>query len=222
MLEIPAYIPFVFILTTALTVLIFYLASGKSYNFLLLVLFLVGFQTSLSLNGFLIDTTSLPPRFLLIPGPAILILLSLFFTRFGKRFLDQFDPSLLTLLHTMRIPVEFVLFWLFLNKAIPEVMTFEGRNFDILAGLSAPVIYFLGYKKKFLSRGILIGWNLLCLVLLANIVGYAVLATPSPIQQIEFDQPNIAILHFPYVMLPGIVVPLVLASHLIALRKLVF
>lgn len=122
----------------------------------------------------------------------------------------------------MRIPVEFVLFWLFLNKAIPEVMTFEGRNFDILAGLSAPVIYFLGYKKKFLSRGILIGWNLLCLVLLANIVGYAVLATPSPIQQIEFDQPNIAILHFPYVMLPGIVVPLVLASHLIALRKLVF
>lgn len=222
MLELPAYIPLVFILTTALTILLFYLASGKSYNFLLLVLFLVGFQTSLSVKGFLLDTTSLPPRILLIPGPAILILLTLFFTRFGKRFLDQFDPSLLTLLHTIRIPVEMVLYWLFLNKAIPQVMTFEGLNFDILAGLSAPIIYYLGYKKKILSRGILVGWNLMCLILLANIVGHAVLATPSPIQQIEFDQPNVAILHFPFVMLPGIVVPLVLVSHFITLRKLVF
>ncbi|TAH22438.1 MAG: hypothetical protein EAZ08_00730 [Cytophagales bacterium] len=41
-------------------------------------------------------------------------------------------------LNIVRIPVEIILFWLFVNKAIPELMTFEGRNLDIIAGITAP------------------------------------------------------------------------------------
>jgi hypothetical protein len=35
-----------------------------------------------------------------------------------------------------------------------------------------------------------------------------------------FDQPNIAILYFPFVWLPSVVVPGVLLAHLVSLRKL--
>ncbi|HRH36282.1 MAG TPA: hypothetical protein PKY12_14550 [Catalimonadaceae bacterium] len=221
MLLLPAYIPLTFLATVGLTILLFYLASKKSYPFILIVLFILGFQSSLAMNTFFQDTTSLPPRFLVLPAPSLFLIILLFFTRMGRQFLDNLDTGLLTLLHTIRIPVELVLYWLFLNQAIPEVMTFEGRNFDILAGISAPFVYYLAYQKKILSRSFLIGWNLICLGLLANIVAHAVLAAPSPIQQIAFEQPNIAILHFPFVLLPGIVVPLVLVSHLATLRKLV-
>ena len=71
-----------------------------------------------------------------------------------------------------------------------------------------------------LPRAVLIGWNIMCLALLFNIVINAILAAPVDFQQQAFDQPNIAIFYFPYVLLPGVVVPIVLFSHLVLLRSL--
>lgn len=48
----------------------------------------------------------------------------------------------------------------------------------------------------------------------------ALFSTPSPIQQFAFEQPNIAILNFPFSWLPTFIVPLVLFGHLASIRKL--
>ena len=122
----------------------------------------------------------------------------------------------------VRIPIELVLYWLFLYKGIPEIMTFEGQNFDILAGLTAPVVVWLGYYKQKMSRTLLLVWNLLCLGLLLNIVGTAILAIPGPLQRIAFDQPNVAITQFPYVWLAAIIVPIVFVAHLVTIRGLLY
>jgi hypothetical protein len=122
--------------------------------------------------------------------------------------------------HIIRIPVEIVLFWLFLNKTIPQLMTFEGRNFDILSGLTAPFTYYFGFVKQNLSRNMLLIWNFICLGLLINIVANAALSIPTPFQQFGFEQPNIAVLHFPFVWLPGCLVPMVLFAHLVNIRQL--
>ena len=99
-------------------------------------------------------------------------------------------------------------------------MTFEGRNPDIFSGLTAPFIYYFGYVKQKLSRSILLFWNFLCLGLLANIVLNAIFAFPGPIQKYAFDQPNIAVMYFPFIWLPCCIVPLVLFSHLVTIRQL--
>jgi hypothetical protein len=99
-------------------------------------------------------------------------------------------------------------------------MTFEGRNFDIFSGLTAPVIYYSGFIKKRLGKNVILLWNFICLGLLINIVVNAILSAPFPFQMFAFDQPNIAILYFPFVWLPGCVVPLVLLSHLATIRQL--
>lgn len=99
-------------------------------------------------------------------------------------------------------------------------MTFEGSNFDMLSGLSAPVIYYFGYIKKNLNKRIILIWNVICLGLLINIVITAILSSPFPFQQFAFDQPNIAVLYFPFIWLPCCIVPLVLLSHLAAIRQL--
>jgi hypothetical protein len=99
-------------------------------------------------------------------------------------------------------------------------MTFEGRNIDIISGLSAPFVYYFGFKKDKLPSAVILGWNLLCLAILLFTVINAILSAPTPLQQWAFDQPMVAILYFPFVWLPGIVVPLVILSHLSAIRQL--
>jgi hypothetical protein len=116
--------------------------------------------------------------------------------------------------------VEIVLFFLFTYKTVPELMTFEGRNFDILSGITAPVIFYFAFIRQQLNRQILLIWNFICLGLLVNIVTNAILSAPFPFQQFAFDQPNIAVLYFPFIWLPCCVVPLVLLSHLAAIRQL--
>jgi hypothetical protein len=136
-------------------------------------------------------------------------------------FIDSLDIKTLTLLHTIRIAIEIILFLVFLQKGIPGIMTFEGRNFDIISGLTAPFIYYFGFIKKQLNEKIIAAWNIVCLVLLINIVITAILSAPFAFQKLAFEQPNVAILYFPFVWLPCCIVPIVLFSHLVAIRRFI-
>jgi hypothetical protein len=83
---------------------------------------------------------------------------------------------------------------------VPQLMTFAGRNFDIISGITAPVIYFVCFKgSNVTNKKLLLWWNVMALALLLNIVINALLSAPFPFQQFAFDQPNIAILYFPFV-----------------------
>lgn len=218
---LPWYIPSVFILTTLFSIFQFYKASGGPRAVLWLLLLWISIQAAIALTGFYTHTEAMPPRLLFLLAPPLLMIIVLFTTTWGRRFLDRLDPAQLTLLHVVRVPVEMVLFWLANRQAVPVLMTFEGRNFDILSGLTAPLIWYLVFVNKKLNRSVLLVWNILCLGLLINIVVHAVLSVPLPFQQLAFDRPNVAVLHFPFVWLPGCVVPLVLLSHLAVLRQLV-
>ena len=66
----------------------------------------------------------------------------------------------------------------------------------------------------------LLVWNVCCLLILGVTVSVAIMSMPTPFQQFGFDQPTVAVFYFPFVWLPGIVVPVVYFSHLVAIRKL--
>lgn len=218
--HLPLYISISFALVTFATVALFYLAANNAKATLIVLLAWLTLQSVPALSGFYLVTNTIPPRFPLLVLPPLLLIVTLFATTRGRQYIDSLSLKKLTLLHIIRVPVELVLFYLYLHKAIPGLMTFEGRNFDILSGLTAPVIYYFGFVKKSISRKGLLIWNCLCLALLLNIVINAMLSAPSPIQQFAFDQPNIAILYFPFIWLPCCVVPIVLFAHLVAIRQL--
>jgi hypothetical protein len=217
--NLPLFISLIFALTTILCIVFFYKATGYSKTTLLILISWLALQAGIGLSGFYTVTDTIPPRFLLLVLPPVIFIIGIFATVKGKQFIDNLDVKSLTLLHIVRVPVELVLFWLFVNKAVPELMTFEGRNFDILSGLTAPIIFFFGFVIKKLSPAIILTWNFICLGLLINIVVIAVLSAPFPFQKFAFDQPNIAILYFPFNWLPCCVVPLVLFSHLATIRQ---
>jgi hypothetical protein len=217
--NLPMVINILFVLITILTVFLFYKASRSNTAMVIIAAWLI-LQAVIAFTGFYEVTTGFPPRFALLAAPAILFIIILFIWPKGKAWLDGLDTKTLTLLHIVRIPVELTLYWLFLQKTVPQIMTFAGRNYDIIAGLTAPIVYYFGFVRNNLSKTVLLVWNILCIGLLANIVITAVLSAPTSFQQFGFDQPNIAILYFPFVWLPCCVVPLVLLAHLVCIRRL--
>ena len=218
--NIPFYIAAVFILVTVLTVFIFYRAANSSKLLLVLVSLWLILQAVIAKTGFYTNTTTAPPRFALAILPPLAFIAISFASPAGRRFIDSLNLKFITILHIVRIPVEIVLVYLFLYRAVPSVMTFEGRNFDILSGITAPLIYYFVFIRKSISYKYLLAWNFICLGLLLNIVSIAILSAPFAFQHFGFDQPNIAILHFPFVWLPACVVPIVLFSHLVAIRQI--
>lgn len=224
---LPAYLLLLFICTTLATLVLFlwvHQSAGHRNTLQATIALCVWLllQALLPLSGvYSKDTGSFPPKIMLLGiFPALLCILLLFATGKGRRYIDSLPLKQLTWLHTIRIPVELVLYGLFLHQAVPQLMTFEGRNFDILAGISAPLVAWLFFDRKRIGRKSLLAWNIIGLGLLLNIVVNALLSAPSPIQQFAFEQPNIAILYFPFSWLPVFIVPLVLLAHLVSIRQL--
>ncbi|MBS1537405.1 MAG: hypothetical protein JST20_06615 [Bacteroidetes bacterium] len=218
--NLPLFIKIIFIITTIVTMWLFYKASNNSKITVILMLSWVVVQSVISISGFYTVLPATPPRFPLLILPPLLLIMGLFSTLKGRQYIDGLNKKTLTILHIVRIPVEIVLFWLSIYKVVPELMTLEGRNFDILSGISAPIIFYIVFYKRILSNSLLLVWNIVCLGLLINIVINAVLSAPFPFQQFAFDQPNIAVLYFPFVWLPCCIVPIVLLSHLATIRQL--
>lgn len=229
MQQYPFFIAVVFILTTLATLVLFLLTvrnarhprarAVSAYMLAGLVAWLAVQSIGAEL-GFFLDTQALPPRLVFAVGPPLLAILLLFLTKGGRRFLDSLSLTRLTYLNAVRVPVELVLYWLFLSKGVPELMTFEGRNFDILVGLTAPLIAYFGLTRHLIGRRGVLAWNIISLGILCNVIFYGVLSAPTPLQQFAFDQPNVALLYAPYIWLPALIVPVALFTHLVSIRQL--
>lgn len=229
--SLPIYVFLLFVLTSTATTQLFLLAVKNSHKEEIRSLekpIYIGTSIWLGIQAFLSmltvyssDLISFPPKLMLFGiFPTIVGIIILFVTPFGRTFIDGLSLKNLTYIHTVRIPVEIVLYLLFVNNVVPELMTFEGRNFDIFAGITAPIIGYYCFKSTKIKKTILLLWNGISLCLLFNIIVNALLSAPSPIQKYAFDQPHIAILYFPYSWLPTFIVPIVLFSHLASLRQL--
>lgn len=225
--NLPLYVVLVFIITTLATLLVV-LYAGKQVIQRQATWWLIGgglalwsaLQAFLALNGFYLDTASLPPRvpvFAILPALAGVLLLFVLPTR---RAILTLPLRTLTWVHTVRIPVELVLWWLFLYGQVPRLMTFAGSNMDIVAGISAPLAVLWAFQGGKLKANLLLGWNVLGIALLLNVFIPAILSQPYPIQRLAFEQPNRAVVYFPFIWLPALIVPLILFCHVASIGQI--
>lgn len=220
MMEVPLHTDLIFALALIGSIALFHLAARSSTMLWLMIGWAV-LQSALGITGVYQDTEIVPPRLLLFGVfPTLVMMAITFLTPKGKAFIDRIDLRMLTQFHVVRVPVEIVLALLFHQGLVSVLMTYEGTNFDLFSGITAPIAAWIGFRSGKVNRNFLLGWNILCLLLLLNVVLTAVFSIPSPFQKFAFDQPNVAVLHFPFNLLPALIVPLVLYAHLIALRRL--
>ena len=172
-----------------------------------------------AITGFFRDFNSLPPRVTIIVIIPLVVVIWLLNNKTATEIIHAMSPHRLMSLQVFRVFVEVLLWALFAQGLLPEQMTFEGRNFDVISGITGPVMAWLVYRQK-VSKGVAIVWNLLCLGLLINIVGTAILSMPTPFRVFMNEPANTIVTEFPIIWLPGFLVPLAYTLHLLSLKQL--
>lgn len=209
---------FVFFGITLLTVFLFYYGLLKDKRVLTLSVIWLGAYGWLAYTGYFKDTDASPPPFLVLLSGSVVLTVILY--RLVRAIKIRTD--LLMAVHIVRIPVELVLYQLYLQNEVPLLMTFKGYNLDILIGISALILWvlikFTNYCKS--TSYVLVGWSVIGIFSLFSIVLIAILSSPTPFQQFGFEQPNVAVLRFPFIYLPAIVVPMVFLSHVLVIEVL--
>jgi hypothetical protein len=216
---------FLFIAVVAAAVAVLVLAVRKvdgprrRYEILLLVLvFWLAVPGVLAYRGDLDRYAPLPPPgfvlFALVTLGTVLLALSGFGARLAKLSLAG-----LVGYQVFRVPLELVLHRLYAEGVIPVQMTYSGRNFDIVTGvLAAGLALWLWRGKP--PRWVVLVWNIVGLVLLANVLAVAILSTPVPFRQFMNEPANLLPSTFPYVWLPTFLVQAALFGHLLVFRAL--
>lgn len=116
MSQLPLYIYLSFGAITLLTIGIFYLAARQSNIVLTVLGSWLAVQSALALSGFYTITDTFPPRLVMLVFPPLLAIGTLFLTKKGRSFIDALDLKWLTLIHLVRLPIEIILYWLFVQK----------------------------------------------------------------------------------------------------------
>ncbi|MCA8913780.1 MAG: hypothetical protein KDB90_00110 [Planctomycetes bacterium] len=193
-------------------------SRGRAFAIAALTIFAwLGITTGIALSGMLTPSPDRIPPNLPVLAFTMIAMLVLTLGPVGRRMVDSLSAPKLIGFQVFRVPVELVLFMLAVNGVGPELLSFEGRNFDIITGLTAPLVAWLVWKRP--NKALVIGWNVLGLALLANVLAHAVLSMPGPMQKI-FVQPGPEIVAgFPYIWLPAYLVPLAAAGHVLSLRQ---
>lgn len=173
------------------------------------------FISGASISGVLSDFAKFPPRVVIVLLAPMIGLLSVLFSNPTREVLMNIPAKSLVSLQIFRVFVEILLWMSFLQNLLPVQMTFEGRNFDVLSGLTAPfAAYFLAN-----NRIGLVVWNILSLALLANILAVAVLSMPTPFRYFINEPSNTIVTTFPFIWLPGLLVPLAYGLSFLSLRQ---
>jgi hypothetical protein len=151
---------------------------------------------------------------------AIITTLLVSFSPIGKRIATRAPLAILIGYQAFRIAVELLLHRLYAEGVVPVQMTYAGRNFDILSGISAALLALCLAGGLRVPAVVIRLWNIAGLALLANIVTIAVLSAPVPFRTFHNDPANLLPTMYPFIVLPTFLVPAALFGHLLVFRAL--
>ena len=167
-------------------------------------------------RGTLRDFTGAPPPFFFLVMVGLAITAIIGFGNVGRRLAIGIPLWVLVAVQCFRLPLEVAMHRMAQRGIMPEVMSYTGRNFDIVTGLTAiPVAVALA--TGFAGRRLAMAWNLLGLGLLVNVVTVAILATPR-FQYFGPRQLNVWVTYTPFVWLPAVLVLAALLGHIVIFR----
>ena len=179
----------------------------------------LGLLIAYSQTSFIHNFTIKPPPVLLVIIAPTLFVLILALRKNASKIYLSINTFIPVIIQSFRIIIELLLWGLYCKGFLPKQMTFEGLNFDILIGVSAiPFAYFI--KRNMITRQAIIAWNIIGILFLLNIAIIAFLSAPTPFRVFMNEPANTIITHFPFIWLPGFIVPFALFMHVISIRQM--
>ena len=173
----------------------------------------LGMLAVLAGQGYFLNFEKMPPR-LAIAGLLPLAVGLLMLPTHGMRhFLAVTPPERLVYLQSFRILMEIILWALFVQGRAPQLVTFEGRNIDILIGLTAIPVGWMVMERRAWPAWVGSAWNVAGILILANVVIHAQLALPTRFRAFVTEPSTAFLATFPYIWLPGFLVPFAFWLH---------
>ena len=183
--------------------------------FLLWGVFLFGVSQQKWAHGF----DSFPPPAVRVFLVLLFITTMIAFSSIGRKLGEGLPMIWLVGFQVFRLPTEMLIHQAANAGLAPVEMTFEGRNFDIITAVLALVLVLVLRRGEVPAKWIM-GWNILGLLLLLNVVITAIMAMPHPMQIFETTPPNVWVTYFPFILLPGVLVCSALLGHFLVFRAL--
>ncbi len=185
----------------------------------LILIFWFVYLCLISNTGLLRDL-SLPPKFpLLIFGPIIALICIAWFKYQDDPRLQALPRSWPIYYQSFRVIVETLLHYTFLAAIIPASATFNGLNFDIIMGITAPFVAYFFIKNNQQNRWVK-WWNILGILMIlfvAFIVASSIYfpglwGANKPLVDFTF-------IEMPYLLLAGFLAPSAIIVHFISLMQ---
>ena len=197
-----------------------HVAGELQRRFLLTALAWVAVTLGLAWSGVLARTDLRPPPLMglllaiLVLGPVIAR------SKAGDRLARGMSLAALVGLQSFRFPLELLMHRAAETGLMPIQMSYSGLNFDIVTGITAALLAVwlrVGRPAPVVVRA----WNIMGLLLLANIVTVAVLSTPTfAVFGSSPERLNTFVTRAPFVLLPAVLVLAAWAGHLIVFKAL--
>ena len=160
-----------------------------------------------------------PPLFPILA--AVMLALGVAFARstLGDRLARGLPLAWLVAFQGFRLPLELLMHRAYTEGVMPVQMSYSGRNFDIVTGITALL---LGAAMSIwrVPKTLVWIWNVMGLILLINIVSVAVASLPL-FRAFGPDRLNTFVTYPPYVFLPAVMVLAAWAGHLVVFKALV-
>jgi hypothetical protein len=166
-------------------------------------------------SGLLRQWDRMPPPFAIFIIATAALAVTLAFSNVGHRIARNLPLWALVGVQGFRLPLELAMHAMYERGVMPEQMSYSGRNFDILTGVTAVILGALLASGR--GRSLVGWWNALGLALLANVVTVAVLSTPI-FRYFGDEQLNTWVTFVPFVWLPAVMVLAAFAGHLVIFR----
>jgi hypothetical protein len=169
-------------------------------------------------SGVLRNWDRVPPPFAVLVLAIVALSIAIAFSSLGKRLAHVVPLWALVGIQAFRLPLELAMHEMYERGIMPEQMSYSGRNFDILTGMTAIVVA-VALRTGRGGRGLATAWNVLGLALVLNVVIVAVVSTPA-FRYFGDERLNVWVTYPPYVWLPAVMVPAAVAGHLVVFRAL--
>ncbi len=192
--------------------------TGWAISAVLLGWFAVSWALSQQ-NVFSVSANELPriQYALLIPIVAGLALM--LWTESGRAVAAAVPQSWLVGLQVYRA-LGFMFLVLWAQGKMPGEFAIPAGIGDIIVGVTAPFVAWLNARNAPSANAATRAWNIFGIADLVVAVTTGFLTSPSPLQMLAFDRPNLLITEYPIVMVPAFLVPVSIILHGLSLWKL--
>jgi hypothetical protein len=164
-----------------------------------------------------------PPTALLLLALALGGAVGLGLSPIGARLAAGLPLAVLVGFHGFRVLVELLLDRANREGLAPVQLTYHGRNFDIVSGVTALALAALlasGRLPRRLVARVVGAWNVVGAALLLNVVGVGLLSAPTPLRVFHNEPANVWVTRAPWVWLPTVMVAAAILGHVLVFRRL--